>query len=58
MNSVQIKLYNLFRKELNLSDDKAAEFVEAVEQVVGQELKSEKQNLSTKEDIYRLELKN
>ncbi len=51
MNSVQIKLYDLFRKELNLSDDKAAAFVAAVEEVVEQEFKNEKQALSTKEDI-------
>lgn len=64
MNSVQIKLYDLFRKELNLPDDKAAAFVAAVEEVVEQELKNEKQALSTKEDIrsvkediHRLELK-
>lgn len=57
MNSVQIRLYDLFRKELNLPDDKAAAFVAAVEEVVGQEFKNEKQTLSTKEDIHRLELK-
>jgi hypothetical protein len=51
MNLVQIKLYDLFRKELNLPDDKAAAFVAAVEEVVEQELKNEKQTLSTKEDI-------
>lgn len=51
MNLVQIRLYDLFRKELNLPDDKAAAFVAAVEEVVGQELKNEKQTLSTKEDI-------
>jgi hypothetical protein len=33
MNGVH-KLYDLFRKELNLSDDKAAAFVSAVEEVV------------------------
>ncbi len=51
MNSVQIRLYDLFRKELNLPDDKAAAFVAAVEEVVEWELKNEKQTLSTKEDI-------
>lgn len=57
MNLAEIRLYDLFRKELNLSDDKAAAFVAAVEEVVGQELKNEKQTLSTNEDIHRLELK-
>lgn len=51
MQSVQIKLYDLFRKELNLADDKAAAFVAAVEEVVGHEFRNEKQTLSTKEDI-------
>ncbi len=41
MNLVQIKPYDLFRKELNLSDEKAAAFVAAVEEVVGQEFKNE-----------------
>lgn len=60
MNSVQIKLYDLFKKELNLSDDKAAAFVSAVEEVVEQEFKNEKQALSTKDDIRNLreDLKN
>ncbi|MEJ7676447.1 MAG: hypothetical protein WKG06_00910 [Segetibacter sp.] len=40
-----------------MPDDKAAAFVAAVEEVVGQEFKNEKQTLSTKEDIHRLELK-
>ncbi len=47
MNSVQISLYDLFRKELNGTDDKAAAFVAAVEEV-GQEFKNEKQTLSIK----------
>ncbi len=51
MTSVQIKLYDLFRKELNLPDDKAAAFVAAVEEVVEQEFRNEKQALTTKEDI-------
>jgi len=52
MNSVQIRLYDLFRKELNLPDDKAAAFVTAVEQVVEQEFRTEKPLLSTKEDVH------
>lgn len=57
MNSVQIKLYDLFRKELNLPDDKAAAFVAAVEEVVENELKSDRNFSASKEDIHRLELK-
>jgi len=51
MQSVQIKLYDLVRKELNMTDDKAAAFVAAVEEVVEQGFKNEKQTLSTKDDI-------
>lgn len=60
MDSVQIKLYDLFRKELNLPDDKAAAFVAAVEGVVEHEFKHERQALSTKDDIrfLREDLKN
>lgn len=64
MTSVQIRLYDLFRKELNLPDEKAAAFVSAVEDVVDNELKNERQNLATKgdvlsvkEDIHKLEIK-
>lgn len=51
MNSVQIKLYDLFRKERNLSDDTAAAFVNAVEEVVERENSKEKQSIATKDDI-------
>lgn len=57
MNPVQIRLYNLFRKDLSLSDDKAAEFVAAVEEAIAGATKEQRQILATKEDIYRLELK-
>ena len=48
MNLVQIRLYDLFREELNLSDEKAAAFVFAIEEVVGQEFKSESKPLPQK----------
>ncbi len=61
MNTVQIRLYDLFRKELHLTDDKAAAFVSAVEEVVEGavevEIREESQGHSTKEDIRLLELK-
>ena len=37
MGAGHIRLYDLFRKELNLPDDKAAAFVLAVEDVCGVE---------------------
>ena len=57
MNGVQIRFYDLLRKDLRLSDDKAAEFVEALGEVVEFELKNEKQISATKEDIHQLNVK-
>jgi hypothetical protein len=50
MSTHQIRLYNLFRKELHLSDDKASEFVTAVDDVVGSENNSTIKPLSAKID--------
>ena len=50
----QIRLYDLFRKELRLSDDKAAAFVMAVGEVVESKACSKNQFLATKEDIHLL----
>jgi hypothetical protein len=55
MNTVQIKLYDLFRRELNLPDDKAAAFVTAVEEVVEFEVRQDSHAHSTKEDIRIIE---
>lgn len=54
MSISQIKLYDLFRKELYLPDDKAAAFVVAVEEVVGIDVDNKKQLLATKDDIHSL----
>jgi hypothetical protein len=51
VNSVQVRLYDLFRKELNLPDEKAVAFVSAVEEAVEQEFNNEKQSLSAKQAI-------
>src|ERR1700677_1264039 len=56
MNAVQIKLYDLFRRELNLPDDKAAAFVTAVEEVVEFEIRQDSHTHSTKEYIRKVEL--
>jgi hypothetical protein len=50
----QIRLYDLFRRELHLSDDKAAEVVYAVQEMTETALTSKKDVLATKEDIYLL----
>lgn len=57
MNAIQIKFYDLLRKDFHLTDEKAAAFVEVLSEVVELELRKERQSLSTKEDIHRLELK-
>ena len=50
----QIRLYDLFRKELRLPDDKAAAFVKAVGDVVESEETGKNHLLATKEDIHIL----
>jgi hypothetical protein len=50
----QIRLYDLFRKELHLPDDKAAAFVKAVEDVAESEVNRKSNLLATKEDIHDL----
>src|SRR6266404_4791450 len=47
----QIRLYDLFRKELNLPDNKAADFVLAFEELTGG------QSFATKNDIHHRERK-
>jgi hypothetical protein len=41
MNTAHIKLYYLFRKELNLSDEKLIAFVEAIDEVISEDVKHE-----------------
>ena len=50
----QIRLYDLFRRELHLSDDKAAEAVYAMQEIAESAMVSKKDSLATKEDIYSL----
>jgi hypothetical protein len=50
-----IRLYDLFRRELHLSDDKAADFVMAVEGITGLAIDANKELLATKKDIHSLE---
>jgi hypothetical protein len=54
MSTNQIRLYDLFRKELRLPDDKAAAFVKAVGDVVESEAVGKNHLLATKEDIHIL----
>jgi hypothetical protein len=50
----QIRLYDLFRRELHLPDDKAAEAVYAVQEMAESAITSKKDMLATKEDIHLL----
>jgi hypothetical protein len=54
MSMNQIKLYDLFRREMHLSDDKAAEAVYAVQEMTESAFTSKKDVLATKEDLYSL----
>jgi hypothetical protein len=54
MSMNQIRLYDLFRRELHLSDDKAAEAVYAVQEMEESAITSKKDALATKEDINTL----
>ncbi len=52
----QIKLYNILRSDLHLTDDKAADFVSAVETLSERGLDARIQTLATKNDIRELAL--
>ena len=49
-----IRLYDLFRRELHLADDKAADAVYAVQEIAELAIDSKKDAVATKEDIYSL----
>lgn len=57
MTTVQIRLYDLFRKELNLPDDKAAAYVTAEGDIVDCGVNEGNNAQATKDDIHKLELK-
>ncbi len=52
MNTAQIKLYDLFRIDLKLSDEKAREFIQAVEET----FQSDKGQTATKQDISEVKI--
>ncbi|HVY74405.1 MAG TPA: hypothetical protein VG890_06215 [Puia sp.] len=54
MSINHIRLYDLFRRELHLPDDKAAEAVYAIQEITDSSLASKKDELATKEDIGSL----
>jgi len=54
MSMSHIRLYDLFRKELHLPDDKASDFVVAVGEVSVWEADKNRQLLATKNDVHLL----
>ncbi|HEY2648676.1 MAG TPA: hypothetical protein VGI38_05765 [Puia sp.] len=52
----QIKLYNILRTDLHLTDDKAADFVSALGAITSMELDRKIQALATKDDLRTLSL--
>ena len=50
----QIKLYNILRTDLHLTDDKAADFVSAIGKIPERGLDTRIQALATKDDMRDL----
>ncbi|SFD29917.1 MULTISPECIES: hypothetical protein [Flavobacterium] len=53
MNTATIKLYDLFRKELNLDESKAKEFVEAIDRTISEEIRQDKTEIATKDFVKK-----
>lgn len=53
VNTATIKLYDLFRNELNLDEFKAKEFVEAIDNTVAQEVRQDKNEIATKDFVKK-----
>ncbi|MFP5042702.1 hypothetical protein [Parasediminibacterium sp. JCM 36343] len=59
MGAVNIKLYDLLKTDFHLSDKKAMEFAQAIQEIAVSEAKNESHNYKSelKEDMLRLEIK-
>lgn len=53
MNTAAIKLYDLFRKELNLDESKAKEFVEALDRTISEEIRQDKNEIASKDFVKK-----
>ena len=53
MNTAAIKLYDLFRKELNLDESKAKEFIEAIDKTISEEIKQDKNEIASKDFVKK-----
>jgi hypothetical protein len=59
MSTTEIKLYDIFRKDLKLSDEKAKIFAEIVQETVINEVRHQQTEFRSqnKEDFYKLDLR-
>ena len=59
MSTTEIKLYDIFRKDLKLSDEKAKIFAEIVQETVMNEVKNQQTEFKSniKEDFYKLDIR-
>ena len=59
MSSINLKLYNILKNDLNLSEDKAQAFAEAIKEEVINDIRSESSEFKSlfKDDFNRLGLK-
>lgn len=59
MSTTEIKLYDIFRNDLKLSDEKARIFAEVVQETVINEVKQQHTEYKSvmKEDFYKVDLK-
>lgn len=58
MSTTEIKLYDIFRKDLNMSDEKAKIFAEIVQETVVNEVRNQQTEFKSqnKEDLLKLEM--
>jgi hypothetical protein len=55
MFGANLKLYDIFRKDLHLSDDKAKELVDTLDESLGKRLDTAISQLATKSELHDLE---
>ena len=53
MNTANLKLYDLFRNDLNLNEAKALEFIEAIDNTISAEVKQDKTEIATKDFVKK-----
>jgi hypothetical protein len=60
METIQIKLYDLLRKDLKLNEPKAQEFVQVLDSFISEEIKQDKNEIATKDFVKKeiIEAKN